>query len=307
MKFLRGFSVAAVAVFGVACTQQVVPEPENAAINVVAGVVQMRAGYAGTEVLPEKFFMDVDQPDDLYDYQLTEMIRDVVGQAYHTSDGSILKWAGNDRNPAVKALTLPSGLTAVDAQNSMKVAVKADQSTESAVEDSDLLGADTAELGGVDVVGDDIMFSFRHLMSKLVVKYTLGESLKESEVTDVALVLSNVCLSGGFTYKTMSFDEAVVKEYGDVKMYNDASAMTAEAIFFPYVPEENPILMLKARIDGMNRVFTCPVVSKQGAFESGRRYVLKVQLDGSSVTATDVSISSGWEDAGMSDNDLFTE
>ena len=151
MRFIPLCLAAAAAVFVAACNQHDVPDTEKTAINVVAGVVRMRADYANTAVLLEKAYMDVDLSDELYDYKLTEMVKDSVGQSYHTSDGSSLLWTGSDRNPAVKALALPFGLYSVDLLRSMKVAVNAGQSIANAVKGSDLLGADSDELGGTSM------------------------------------------------------------------------------------------------------------------------------------------------------------
>jgi hypothetical protein len=272
-------------------------------VEVTASVSEMntKAGYEGTTVLPEKFYIDIRQnQDSKYDYSLVEMVRKQGdGNRYSVKDEMTLLWAEPDRTGVgVKALTLPFGRTALDPSNAMMVSVAPDQSLAESVKDSDLLGADNAQLGGVDINGNSVNIAFKHLLAKLDVSYVYGAELSGSDVVVNSIALKNVCVSRGYSYADMDFDDSAACVYGDVMMCHDSDARQAEAIFMPYVVDKNPSLVLKATIDGVQHTFTCPVVAKDAAgFVSGCRYTLRITITGSSISNTMASITQGWDDA----------
>lgn len=272
-------------------------------VEVTASVSEMntKAGYEGTTVLPEKFYIDIRQnQDSKYDYSLVELVRKQGdGNRYSVKDEMTLLWAEPDRTGVgVKALTLPFGRTALDPSNAMMVSVAPDQSLAESVKDSDLLGADNAQLGGVDINGNSVNIAFKHLLAKLDVSYVYGAELSGSDVVVNSIALKNVCVSRGYSYADMSFDDSAACEYGDVMMCHDSDARQAEAIFMPYVVDKNPSLVLKATIDGVQHTFTCAVVAKDAAgFVGGCRYTLRITITGSSISNTMASITQGWDDA----------
>ena len=89
---------------------------EDQSFTVTADVVQhTKAGYESGVLLPEKFVVDVNQgAEDKYNYSLVEMTKDAGANTYSAPAGTELLWAGNNTTHAVKAMTIPFGLTAVD-------------------------------------------------------------------------------------------------------------------------------------------------------------------------------------------------
>ena len=277
-----------------ACTKSESFTPKEAEILVQAGVAQTRAGYEGTAILPAKFVMDVEQnADSKYDYKNVVMVKD--GDAYvpENSDNKMI-WAGTAYNSVqVKSMTLPYGLTEVGPD--MNVVVSENQTTEAEILKSDVLVATKAD-GDIRISGDMINIDFRHLLSKLEITYAYGSGLSESDVTINSMTLENICTGGGYSYDTMGFQPSVSKTYGDVRMFSNTSSPKFEMIFFPYVPTENPKLVVNATISGETRQLSCPVAPKNSnGFEGGKRYTLKVTVNNSSITTGSISISSGWE------------
>lgn len=282
---------------GVSCN---VNDPELAAdqpIGVQAGVVSTRAGYSGTDVLPEKFVMDIDQDGaDRYDYLNVLMVRETGSAKYKPSAGTELLWAGDGRNvPQVKAMTVPYGLTSVDASGPMEIKVALDQSTASGVLESDVLVASSND-GDVNVSVNDVNIRFRHLLSKLEISYGLANGLTASDVTFNSVTLNGICVSGGYSYADMSFDSAVEPGYGDVNMYNDASSGVFEGIFFPYLPSTSPKLVIDMTVSGDRRILTCDVTPLSAyGFESGKKYTMSLSVSSNSINPSAIGISSGWD------------
>ena len=278
------------------CTKQVVVSGKGDAIVVSAGVVT-RAGYSGTDVIPEEFVMDIVQnADPKYDYTVVHMSKADNGNIYTPKSGESMVWAGNAYdNVQVKAMTVPYGMETINADEVMSVAVGTDQTTEAEVLGSDLLAA-TSDASDVTISDGVIKIEFGHLFSKLEVKYTLGSGLAPSDVTINSAVLENACIKGGYSYQTMSFDNSVGNELGSISMYHDASANLLEAIIVPYVPESYPRLVVNVTISGKETMLVCPVVpNDEYGFLTGKRYKLNATITSGSISMNSVGISSGWD------------
>lgn len=281
---------------------------EDQSFTVTADVVQhTKAGYESGVLLPEKFVVDVNQgAEDKYNYSLVEMTKDAGTNTYSAPAGTELLWAGNNTAPAVKAMTIPFGLTAVDPVNAMAVSVSLQQNNAANVAASDMLGATSATEGCITVSGTNINIEFQHLLSKLDVTYNFASEFNENTVAVNSMTLQNICTTGGYSYANMSLVASNLA-YGDVAMYHTASTSTFEAIFYPYKPTENPTLLINATIDGVEYDFTCPVVAKDAnGFVGGKRYTMTVTIVGSSVSGTDASIAKGW-DTNTEDESFVTE
>lgn len=266
-------------------------------ITVTAGVVsQTKAGYESGVLLPEKFFMDIIQGDDAkYNYTLVEMTKEAGGNTYSAPEGTKLLWADENYSASVKAMTVPYGLSAVTDDGVMEVNVSLQQDDAANVAASDLLGATSAVNGGVTIDEGVINVTFSHLLSKLNVNYTFSSEFANNTKSVNSLTLKNICTTGGFSYADMSYDKTDL-DYGDVTMYLDPTKSTAEAIFFPYNPSENPILSINATIDGEECTFTCPVVAKSAdGFVGGKRYTMNVTIVGTTVSETLATIAQGWD------------
>lgn len=286
----------------------ITPVAENQrSIIVKADVMKaVKAGYETDVLLPEKFVMDIIQGRDRYNYTMVEMSKKDGSNEYSALEGIDLLWADDEHDATVKAMTVPFGLSAVDAENPMIVAVCLDQSEADNVAASDLLGATSETDGGITISSDNINIEFKHLLSKLLVKYSIGSEFNSSAVSVNFFTLNDVCVEGKYSYASMDY-LSEGKEYDDITMFHDASAKTAEAIFFPYKPVSNPSLLLNATIDGVEYNFTCPVVPKgSDGFVGGKRYILNVSIVGSQVSGTTASIAVGW-DNNTEDKSFVTE
>lgn len=285
-----------------------VPALTEQTITVTASIAQhTKAGYESGVLLPEKFVVDVNQgAEEKYNYSLVEMTKDAGTNTYSAPAGTELLWAGNNTAPAVKAMTIPFGLTAVDPDNVMAVSVSLQQNDAANVAASDMLGATSATEGCITVSGTNINIEFQHLLSKLDVTYNFASEFNENTVAVNSITLQNICTTGGYSYAEMDYVSTNLG-YGDIVMYKNASASTVEAIFYPYKPTENPTLLINATIDGVEYDFTCPVVAKDAnGFVGGKRYTMTVTIVGSSVSGTDASIAKGW-DTNTEDESFVTE
>lgn len=291
-----------------ACENNEINRPLNErAITVTASVQQTKAGYENGVLMPQKFIMDIHQgSDEKYDYSLIEMTKNTSGNTYFATNGTELLWADENHNADVKAMTIPFGLSTVDPDNTMIINVSTEQNNPLNVAASDLLGATSQPNGGISIENTNINIEFQHLLSKLDVQYEFSSEFDENAVEINSITLQNICTTGGYSYAEMAHTAATL-QYGDIKMYNNTSESTAEAIFYPYRPTENPSLLINATIDEEIYNFTCPVVAKDtNGFIAGKRYTMKVSIKGSSVSGTEVSIAKGW-DNNTQDESFVTE
>ena len=291
-----------------ACENNEINRPLNErAITVTASVQQTKAGYENGVLMPQNFIMDIYQrSDEKYNYSLIEMTKNTSGNTYFATNGTELLWADENHNADIKAMTIPFGLSTVDPENTMIINVSTEQNNPLNVAASDLLGATSQPNGGITIENTNINIEFQHLLTKLDVKYEFSSEFDEYTVEINSITLQNICTTGGYSYAEMAHTAATL-QYGDIKMYNNTSESTAEAIFYPYRPTENPSLLINATIDNEVYNFTCPVVAKDtNGFIAGKRYTMKVSIKGSSVSGTEVSIAKGW-DNNTQDESFVTE
>ena len=288
----------------------IIPPFDEKPITVTADVVQhSRAGYEGSEVLPEKFVMDITQKGDAkFNYSLVEMTKNANANTYSAPAGSELLWADNTHEATVKAMTIPFGLTKVDGTNAMVVNVSLAQDVEDNVAASDLLGA-TYQSNGITIDGANINIKFQHLLSKLDVSYNFADEVEGNSVNVNSITLQDICTKGEYSYANMALASTGLSN-GNIVMFHSATTNrkgSAEAIFYPYKPTTNPTLVINATIDDENCNFSCPVVPKDAsnAFVSGKRYKMNVTIVGTSVSGTEATIAKGWEDGG--ENNFVTE
>ena len=289
-------------------TNDIMPPLKESLIKVTADISQhTRAGYKSGELMPEKFVMNITQGDNVkYNYSLVEMTKNTSGNTYSVQEGTELLWADDTHSATVKAMTIPIGLTMVDANEVMEVNVSLEQNEEENVAASDLLGATSDTNGGITIESTTINVEFQHLLSKLDVRYEFSSEFDENTVVVNSFTLQNICTTGGFGYAQMDYDATNLK-YGDIAMFHNATNSTAEVIFFPYAPTENPTLLINATIDDVDYNFTCPVVPKNAnGFIGGKRYTMNVSIVGSAISGTEASIAKGW-DTNTKDESFITE
>ena len=258
---------------GVSCSEELNPEQSDNSnyITVTSQVApHTKAGYEGTSVLPDNFYIHIDQSGTDMDYRLP-LTREPNTSNYLATIQ--MKW--KETTPeGVKVLTVPHGLTSVDMENTMAITINQEQSNSKNLTASDLLGAST-QIGGITINQNNIHVTFKHLMSKLQITYTKPTNI---EVTSV--VLKNTCVKGGYSFKNMNYDTSVEKDFGDITMFHEDEKNAAEAIFFPYTPASNPKLVVTATINDQVKTFECPIVLKSGSdsFVGGKRYVMSVTI-----------------------------
>lgn len=264
-------------------------------IKVAAQVLQTRAGYEGTSVLPANFVMDIDQDGSNYDYSLITMTKKYTNE--YTSDEKML-WSNNNHSEVeIKAMTFPYGSTSVEAVNPMTVSVSMEQNIKANVTASDLLGATSSNGISVNDIDKNIVnIAFNHLLSKLEVTYEVGQEFQSTLFNVKSIVLQNICTEGGFCYQNMQFDPSIELAYGDISMYHDSSLKTAEAIFYPYKPLTNPKLSMVVTSNNTEYTLECPIVlNSNDGFVGGKRYKVKVGIMGSTISQTSATIARGWD------------
>lgn len=261
---------------------------------------QTKAGYEGTTALPSEFVMDIIQGNNQnYNYSLVRMTKEDTGNTYKSPEGTVLLWEDSDHsNTSVKAMTIPAGMTSVDAENPMKISVCTDQTTEDNIRKSDLLGA----VSGEDIVidGNDININFNHLMSKLYVTCKIQDELAEKSVSINSIHLENICIEGGFSYADMDYSSEIEGTSGNISMFFNSSENTAEGIFYPYIPQEDPVLVVKTTIKGVKKDFRCPISLKDpNGFLGGKRYKMTVRINGTKIENSTINAVKDWtEDSG---------
>ena len=279
-------------------TNGIIPPLDEQPITITADVIQhTRAGYQSGVLMPEEFVMDISQNGDAkFNYSLVKMTKDEGANTY--SADRVLLWADDTHTATVKAMTIPMGLTTVDATNVMEVNVSLQQNDESNVVKSDLLGATSASNGGITIIDSNIHIEFQHLLSKLDISYSFASEIEGESIVVNSITLQNICTKGGYSYATMALD-ATNMDYGNIAMFHSSTEDrkgTAEAIFYPYKPTEDPILVINATINNVNCNFSCPVkLNNANGFISGKRYTMNVSIIGTSVSGTTATIANGWD------------
>ena len=295
----KTLSILLSAAFIVSCNEKIdTPEQMDTADRIVVKTEvegQTKAGYEGTTALPSEFVMDIIQGDDQnYNYSLIRMTKEDTGNTYKSPEGTVLLWADAEhKNVYVKAMTIPSGMTSIDPEKPMKVGVCTDQTTDENIRKSDLLGA----VSGEDIIidGNDININFNHLMSKLYVTCKIQDELAEKSVKINSIQLENICIEGGFSYSDMDYSSEIEGTLGNISMFLNGGENTAEGIFYPYIPQEDPILVVKTTIEGANKDFRCPISLKdKNGFLGGKRYKMTVRINGTKIENSTINVVKDW-------------
>ncbi len=291
-KYLA-FAAAAFMLASCSNDEDFVPQDnlKDTPITVSAAVEGMltRAGYETNadddtkSVLPETFYLSIDQAGEDCDYTDVLMTKNAGTATYSAPEGTTLWWKeGNHEAAAVNAYTIKG----------TDFTVETDQSTDANVIASDLLGAVSTTEGDVTVSGNNIGICFRHLLCKLDVTFKWGTEFSTENKTIKSVVYSGFGISA-----TLNRKDGVVtanETPTDITAYMNGT--TSEAIFAPYVGTA-PSIVISTTIDGAERDFAIGVNAPAGSFASGNRYTMNVTIGGTavedgSVTAT---LANGWE------------
>ena len=263
------------------CIEEVGTELPNTSdyITVTSEVdMQTKAGYEGTSVLPGSFTMTIKQGTGAAkDYTMN---RAGTSSNHYNFSGNAPTWTTSDVSQvSIKAITASEEDVA---DGILDFSVQTDQSSDSAVQSSDLLGAKTG--AGITISGNNVNVAFNHLMSKLQVSYTSSLAIHHFE-------LVNVCKSGEYSFSNMRhlYPESENQvSTGNITMFHNAN--TAEAIFFPYAPKTDPELYIYFDAKGENYA-KCNISLKDGArFYPGKIYMMNISVSGTSIKDADIKI-----------------
>ena len=298
--------LAATASILAACSNNDVPQADNlkdTPITVTAGVAELnsRAGYEGTNVLPETFYLSItqDTEDATSMYNYTNVLMTKGTDNVYTSTDNLL-WKGSNRDVAINAYT-------TDAES---FTVQADQSTDANVLASDLLGAVSTTQGDVSITDNNISINFRHLLCKLDVTFSWGTEL--ATATDKAI--KSVMYQGFGTDVTLDRATCAVTNgttTADITAYvttaDEGVTYLSEAIFAPQMAE-TPKIVVTTTIDGVDRVFSIGVKAPADGFAPGNRYTMNVTIGGTSVENGSVTatLANGWETGDANGNESGT-
>lgn len=254
---------------------------------------QTKAGYE-TKNLPSEFVMNIDQNGTDHDYALLNMSRKGSSNTY-IANRNDLAWASTDRGDvSVKAMTMPAGVTEINSDGIVNIKLLSNQTTLESFNKNDILGAKKADNGGITIKGDNINISFQHLMSKLHVVY---ESTDDSVVE--AIALGNVALEGAYSYADMEFIQNNNPDLGSIQMFQNAGTQygvfAAECIFCPFTPSASSKPFIQAKISGVDSPVSCEITLPSNfSFESGKRYVMKVNVTRSGISQVSLATENDW-------------
>lgn len=291
-NIIRFASVVALAFIAVSCNEKI-----DAGLNDGMGYItittqvepQVKAGYEGTTTLPSEFYIDITQNSQVvYQGNVRRDESSSNSNRYYFLNGATPQWKSrNLNNVSIKAVSVggydrSTGVMSISTDQ--QLVNSADP--ESAIKASDLLGAKTND--GITVSGNNINVSFRHLMSKLYVKYNKSSSINISKIT-----LQNICIKGGYSFAEMNYDANTSLGYGSVDMFHNATAQEAEAIFFPYTATTAPSLNV-VTTDG--KEIPCPISLDKigGKFVAGKRYIMNIIISGSSIEGAEITMVQDW-------------
>ena len=305
MKTKKYFTIAAAALILAACSNDNTPQVDvlkDTPITVTAGVAELttRAGYEGTSVLPETFYLGIDQVGEKYDYPNMLMTKATDANTY--TPASPLLWAGGTDNVSVTAATF----SLVEAQ---ALEVQTDQSTADGVKNSDHLLMAATE---VAPSANGISVDFSHIMSKVILTITLGDEFNEAEnpisnVTFKGTVASNNYMVGT-GWATIAEDAATT----DITPL--CNSYTAPATDTPNATAEYEVILVPQTVaaDGFtvtfnvgDRVFKWTSASAV-TLEGGNKYTLALTA-GKDIVSSATFSASAWNTGEGDNNNLSGE
>ena len=272
-------------------------------ITVTAGVAELttRAGYEGASVLPETFYLGIDQVGEKYDYPNMLMTKATDTNTY--TPESPLLWANGTDNVSVTAATF----SLVGAQ---ALEVQTDQSTADGVKNSDHLLMAATE---VAPSANGISVDFSHIMSKVILTITLGDEFNEAKNP-----ISNVTFKG--TLASRNYDRTAETPWSDISgvtasdiipLCNAYTALTTDK---PNATAEYEVILVPQTVaaDGFtvtfnvgDRVFKWTSASAV-TLEGGNKYSLALTA-GKDIVSSATFSASAWNTGEGDNNNLSGE
>ena len=260
-------------------------------ITVTAGVAELttRAGYEGASVLPETFYLGIDQVGEKYDYPNMLMTKATDANTY--TPESPLLWAGGTDKVSVTAATF----SLVGAQ---ALEVQADQSKADGVKNSDHLLMATTE---VTPSANGISVNFSHLMAKVILTITLGDEFNKAENP-----ISNVTFKGTVAsnnYMVGTGWATIAEDAATTDIIPLCNAYTAPATDTPNATAEYEVILVPQTVaaDGFtvtfnvgDRVFKW-TSANAATLEGGNKYTLALTA-GKDIVSSATFSASAWSD-----------
>ena len=294
------FILAALAAIVTSCSQNdnIIPKDDlkDTPITVTAGVAELttRAGYEtpeeGEAVLPETFYLGIDQVGEKYDYLNMKMTKATDANTY--TPESPLLWAGGTDKVSVTAATF-------SLEGTQSLGVQADQSTADEVKNSDHLLMAATE---VTPSANGISVDFSHIMSKVILTITLGNEFNEAENP-----ISNVTFKG--TLASRNYDRTAETPWSDISGVTTTdiiplcNAYTAPATDTPNATAEYEVILVPQTVaaDGFtvtfnvgDRVFKWTSANAV-TLEGGNKYTLALTA-GKDIVSSATFSASAWSD-----------
>lgn len=293
MKKNKYLTLAAATLMLAACSNNDAPQADalkDTPIIVTAGVAELitRAGYEtpenGDAVLPETFYLGIDQTGTNYDYPNMKMI--ISGTTY--TPESPLLWAGGTENVTVTAATF-------SLEGAQTLAVQVDQNTTDGVKNSDhlLMAANMVEPSA-----NGISVNFSHIMAKVILTITLDDEFNEEKNP-----ISNVTFKG--TLDSRSYDRTTETHWSDISGVTAAditplfNAYTAPTTDKPNATAEYEVILVPQTVAANDftvqfsvgeRMFAW-TSTKEVKFEDGNKYTLALTAGDSKVTLGSITAS----------------
>lgn len=293
------FTLAALAAIVASCSQNddIIPKDDlkDTPITVTAGVAELttRAGYEtpeeGEAVLPETFYLGIDQVGEKYDYPNMLMTKATDANTY--TPASPLLWAGGTDNVSVTAATF----SLVGAQ---ALEVQADQSKADGVKNSDHLLMATTE---VTPSANGISVNFSHLMAKVILTITLGDEFNKAENPISNVTFKGTVASNNYTvgtgWATIAEDAATTDI---IPLCNAYTALTTDK---PNATAEYEVILVPQTVAADSftvtfnvgdRVFKWTSASAV-TLEGGNKYTLALTA-GKDIVSSAAFSASAWSD-----------
>ena len=271
-------------------------------ITVTAGVAELttRAGYEGASVLPETFYLGIDQVGEKYDYPNMLMTKATDTNTY--TPESPLLWANGTDNVSVTAATF----SLVGAQ---ALEVQTDQSTADGVKNSDHLLMAATE---VAPSANGISVDFSHIMSKVILTITLGDEFNETENP-----ISNVTFKGtvaGNNYTVGTGWATIAEDAATTDIIPLCNAYTALTTDKPNATAEYEVILVPQTVAADSFIVTFNVGDRVFkwtsasaiSLEGGNKYSLALTA-GKDIVSSATFSASAWNTGEGDNNNLSGE
>ena len=303
-KYLA-FAAAAFMLASCSNDEDFVPQDnlKDTPITVIAGVAELttRAGYEGASVLPETFYLGIDQVGEKYDYPNMLMTKATDANTY--TPASPLLWAGGTDNVSVTAATF-------SLEGAQTLEAKTDQSTADGVKNSDHLLMAATE---VAPSANGISVDFSHIMSKVILTITLGDEFNETENP-----ISNVTFKG--TLASRNYDRTAETPWSNISGVTATditplcNSYTAPATDTPNATAEYEVILVPQAVaaDGFTVVFNVGdrvfkwTSASAVTLEGGNKYSLALTA-GKDIVSSATFSASAWNTGEDDNNNLSGE